>query len=238
VLPDGLRLELIDLHVDVPALREADFLWSARGESSAIVPPREAALAVRAPRAGTLHRHARAVETQLLVERGNAGGRGGMGVNVDHTKVFRFAKAHQVELNQLLKGIRMQNPRNANVPSAAEYVGALEALTISDVHRKMLGAHYFAHNRSITYTKLAEAAGKSSHVFANKAYGDLGKMLGERLNFNFIWAEHRNAPFYSSAIGMDNPYVPPRQHYELVMHHELAKALDALGWYRKLVEAS
>lgn len=162
----------------------------------------------------------------------------GMGVNVDHTKVFRFAKTHQVELNQLLKGVRMQNARNATVPAAAEYTGALETLSISDTHRKMLGAHYLAHNRSITYTKLAEAVGSTSHVVANKAYGQLGKMLGERLNFNFIWAEHRGAPFYSSAIGMDNPYVPPGQHYELVMHHELAKALDTLGWYEKAVEVT
>jgi magnesium chelatase family protein len=33
----GPLLNRIDLHVDVPALREADFLSSARGESSAIV---------------------------------------------------------------------------------------------------------------------------------------------------------------------------------------------------------
>ena len=95
----------------------------------------------------------------------------------------------------------------------------------------MLGAHYRAHNRTITYTELARAGGADSHRSANSNYGRLGRALGEALNMRFVQGGSRNAPFYSSALGMGNPYTPEGVHFQLVMHHELAKAIAQLGWF-------
>ncbi|HUR53716.1 MAG TPA: hypothetical protein VMZ71_06275, partial [Gemmataceae bacterium] len=63
------------------------------------------------------------------------------------------------------------------VPTAAEYVEALNAITLSAAQRKMLMFHYRAHNRTVTYMELAEAAGYDSYGAANLHYGRLGADL-------------------------------------------------------------
>ena len=87
-------------------------------------------------------------------------------------------------------------------------------------------------NRTVNYTDLAAQVGPESHVVANSQYGKLGRALGEALSINFAFSEVRNEPFYGSAIGTDNPYKTPKAEYELVMHHELAKAIQQLGWFQ------
>lgn len=155
------------------------------------------------------------------------------GVAVDHTKVYRFAVANEDKINQFAnRGINMSKSNQAVVPTSDEYVDALNAISISPAQKKMLGAHYKAHNRSITYTELANAAGFDKHIAANSQYGSLGRELGEKLEFKFLKSKVRDAYFYSSAIGADNPNIlEDDEEYQLIMHHELAKALDKLGWF-------
>lgn len=156
------------------------------------------------------------------------------GVEVDHTKVYRFAKANEEKINRIAnRSVNMTKSNQAVVPTANEYAEALNAIKISPAQKQMLTAHYLAHNRSITYTELANAAGFDSHVAANSQYGKLGRELGEKLEFKFLKSKTRDEPFYSSAIGADNPNIPDEhEEYQLVMHHELAKALDKLGWFK------
>lgn len=135
------------------------------------------------------------------------------GVETDHTKLYRF----------------MQRPDDFEVPSADRYVEVLASLKISAVQLKMLEAHYKAHNRAITYTELAKASGADSHRAANSSYGKLGRTLGEALEMNFFQAGE--SPFYSSSLGMANPFRSEGSHFQLVMHHELAKAIQQLGWF-------
>lgn len=135
------------------------------------------------------------------------------GVETDHTKLYRF----------------MQRPDDFEVPSADRYVEVLASLKISAVQLKMLEAHYKAHNRAITYTELAKASGADSHRAANSSYGKLGRTLGEALETNFFQAGE--SPFYSSSLGMANPFRSEGSHFQLVMHHELAKAIQQLGWF-------
>ena len=146
------------------------------------------------------------------------------GVETDHSKLFRFMQR---------QGKIMNTYENYAVPSAESYARALASLTINDSQRKMLEFHYRAHNRTVTYTELAKAAGAESHVVANSQYGKLGRALGEALNMTFAHAEARNDPFYSSSIGMDNPYNSPKAEYQFVMHHEVAKAIQQLGWFQE-----
>jgi hypothetical protein len=146
------------------------------------------------------------------------------GVDTDHTKLFRFMQRKEKSMN---------THQEFSVPPASKYAEALKGLKISDIQRDMLRAHYEAHNRTINYTDVAAAGGSDSHSTANSHYGKLGRSLGEALNFNFIIAEKRGKPFYSSALGMDNPYKPEGEEYQLVMHHELAKAIEQLGWFKQ-----
>jgi hypothetical protein len=160
------------------------------------------------------------------------------GVPVDHTKVYRFARAHESELGRLsIDGLNMSSSNRSMVPAAAEYARALRSMSLTTTQKKMLEAHYNAHNRSITYTELANAAGFESHVVANRHYGQLGRDLGELIDFPFLRSKSRKgAIFYSSSIGADNSYITEKDQYELIMHHELAKALDSLGWFKARAE--
>ncbi len=155
------------------------------------------------------------------------------GVDADHTKVYRFAKANEEKINRLAPaGVNMNKSNQVVVPASNEYIKALQTIKISPAQKQMLGAHYAAHNRSITYTELASAAGFDSYVAANSQYGKLGRELGEKLGFAFIKSKTRDGYFYSSAIGADNPMIPDdHEEYQLIMHHELAKAIQALGWF-------
>lgn len=155
------------------------------------------------------------------------------GVSVDHTKVYRFAVANQEKINQIAnRSVNMSKSNQTVIPTAEEYIGALNTIKINEAQKKMLAAHYRAHNRSITYTELANAAGYDKHIVANRFYGELGRDIGENLGFKFLKSKVRDAYFYSSAIGSDNPNIPQNdEEYQLIMHHELSKALDKLGWF-------
>jgi hypothetical protein len=143
------------------------------------------------------------------------------GVDTDHSKVYRFMQRYGSSSEEF--------DATFKVPSAAEYEAALRTLELSPEQRVMLGFHYHAHNRTATFTQLAKAAGKSSYRFANTTYGGLGRKLGEELRMNF--AQTNGTPFYSSALGIGNPFQNDKDHFQLVMHHELAKALASLGWF-------
>lgn len=139
------------------------------------------------------------------------------GVEAEHTKIFRLYTKH--------RSLAM------NVPEASKYADGLRSIKISDEQRAMLRCHYAAHNRTVTYTELAKAAGSDDYRAANSAYGRLGRALGEAIGYTFPIAAERGEPFYSGSLGIDAPRTETRE-YRLMMHHELAKALDSLGWFK------
>lgn len=145
------------------------------------------------------------------------------GIFADHTKIYRLLnKAHVKKRNQEMKII-----------SAKDYENALQAVALTDKQRLMLKAHYEAPNRSITYTQLANAAGYENYQVANSQYGQLGKNIGLEAGLQLAdfadSAERPGEKFYSSAIGIPNTYAAGE--FQLIMHHELAKALTNLGWF-------
>lgn len=140
------------------------------------------------------------------------------GVQTDHTKIYRLINKTNSRKKQM------------TMPNADTYQKALTQINITDKQKLMLKAHFQATNRSITYTELASAAGYDSYEGANSQYGLLGRNLGEAINFEFVDAEARpGEKFYSSSLGMPNTYTTGD--FQLVMHHELAKAIEALGWF-------
>lgn len=177
--------------------------------------------ALTAPEKGSLELHRSAI---LALRRKNYSWREvaefltERGVPTDHTKVYRFIT-------------KARHSEEIMIPTAAQYQDALASVKISDMQRRMLEGHYRAHNRSITYTTLAAAAGYDSHETANRWYGQLGADLGRAMEFSFADAKNRpGEKFYSSAIGMEDAY-PAGSEFQLVMHHELATALAQLGWF-------
>lgn len=138
------------------------------------------------------------------------------GIDVDHARLYRAFTRHLAAV--------------INVPPAGKYVEALRGLEMTAVQRVMLHCHFLAPNRTVTYTELARAAGKSDYRVANSEYGNLGAALGERTGFEFPMAPTRGKPFYSGAIGVDAPRGPNNE-YRLMMHHELAKAIESLALF-------
>lgn len=147
------------------------------------------------------------------------------GVDTDHTKLLRFIQKHE---------------NRWRVPHAEAYYEALKRLRakgkLSGPHWEMLLFLYRAHNRSATYTELANAAASAGakvpqerpHSYANRNFGEVGKLLGQAVGMEFLPGSRRDAPFYSSSIGVGSSVTPEGAEFELVMHHELAKALDRL----------
>lgn len=147
------------------------------------------------------------------------------GVETDHSKLLRFMQKHE---------------QRWRVPDSASYERALTKLVskgkLKGPQMAMLQHLYEAHNRTATYTELANAAGRAGgnvpaerpHVYANLEFGKLGKLLGETLGMEFLPSSKRDAPFYSSSIGVGSSTTPEGAEFELVMHHELAKALNRL----------
>ncbi len=114
--------------------------------------------------------------------------------------------------------------------TAEQYKKALQEIKISDNQMLMLKAHYEALNKSITFQELAKVAGYNDYTGANAQYGVLGHLLGDAVDFTFQKSDIRkDDDFYSSAIGMPNPYIT--DNFNLVMYHELAKAIEQLDLF-------
>jgi hypothetical protein len=159
------------------------------------------------------------------------------GIDTDHSKVFRMFT-------------RIEQKNAFVVPTKRAYVAALTDLSIKKKLNAsalaMLEHHFHAHNRTVTYTQLAQAAHDKeiadlkvdrqpvSHKTANLVYGKLGRLLGETIDkdFKFAPTNDRGGLFYSSSLGLENPLSPEGSEFQLVMHHELAKAIDSLGWFK------
>lgn len=111
-----------------------------------------------------------------------------------------------------------------------EYKKALQNIKITDSQMLMLKAHYEALNKSITFQELAKIAGYDDYTGANAQYGALGHLIGDAVNFEFQKSKIRKEDdFYSSAIGMPNPYIT--DNFNLVMYHELSKAIEQLDLF-------
>ncbi len=153
------------------------------------------------------------------------------GVETDHTKLFRFMKG-------LGQGpMATMEKERFTVPEARDYEEALRALSAADrlneKHLAMLKCHFEARNRTASYRKIGEAVAYD-HNTAKLQYGHVGKLIGEAIGMDFarLFSDDPNSEvFRSSAIGAGSHYVDDAGEFQLVMHHELAKALDKLGWF-------
>lgn len=153
------------------------------------------------------------------------------GVETDHTKLFRFTKG-QGQMPSTLDRERFV------VPEGRDYEEALRALAaddrLSEKHLAMLRFHFDARNRTASFRKIGEPVGYD-HNTAKLQYGHLGKLICEAIGMEFarLFTDDPNSEaFRSSAIGNGSHYADEAGEFQLVMHHELAKALEKLGWFK------
>ncbi len=109
----------------------------------------------------------------------------------------------------------------APAPSAERYEDAFRRLgELKKHHMRMLQVHYHATARTITATQLAHAFGYGHYSFANKQYGELGRLVGEQL-------EYRPEPQH---VGTLVTFDKRMGEWHWLMRPEVAEALESLGW--------
>lgn len=147
------------------------------------------------------------------------------GVETDHSKIFRFVNKQRRN--------KMDPYENYFVPTSNQYLSALKDIEekMTEQQKGMLGFHYNAHNRTASFGELASAVGYKS---ANIEYGKFGRALGEKLEMKFSPMDEtgEDKPFFCSSIGAGSLYKKKGQDYQLIMHHELSKAITESGWFK------
>ena len=107
----------------------------------------------------------------------------------------------------------------SSLPSVTQYKATLPKAASHPSNVPMLVAHYRSPDRSATPEALARAVGFESRFGANMQYGNLAGRICRELNCNFephvrILAHEANGVW--------------------IMHDEVARALEELGWVGEL----
>ncbi len=109
----------------------------------------------------------------------------------------------------------------AAAPSPQQYVAAFRKVgNLTDSHIQMLRIHYHAPDRTITATEMARAVGRKHYSFANLQYGQLGRLVGEQLDYNPM----------QERLGTLVTFDKRHGEWHWLMRLEVAQALELLGW--------
>jgi len=115
----------------------------------------------------------------------------------------------------------MSSTKEAVAPPTNAYVDAFRRLgELSDSQIQMLRLHYHAPERTVTARELALATGYTHHSVANALYGQLGRRIGEALNFKPT-KEH---------VGALVTFNKPDGKWRWIMRPQVAEALEKLDW--------
>ena len=113
------------------------------------------------------------------------------------------------------------------VPIVSRYGDALRAMArhMAPKHRMMLLHHFASPAHRTTASQLARAVDYKDWNSVNLQYGTFAKHLADQMG----WIVPAGSPALYAICWFE---MPPgaRQHWRLVMHHELADAIKALGW--------
>jgi hypothetical protein len=121
------------------------------------------------------------------------------------------------------------------VPTRQQYKSGLLEIErdINKVQRKILRAHYYAHNLTSTAMQLGVGADVTYHT-VNAQYGALARKLGETIDMKFdkyVSPGRAGNDYYGSTISQTSIYIEKgTKHLQIVMHFELWSALNELGW--------
>lgn len=116
---------------------------------------------------------------------------------------------------------RSQHSHSQPAPSAAQYSSAFCKLgNVTDTQIQMLRLHYNAPERTITATLMARTVGYNHYSIANSQYGRLGRLLGDRLEYNPM----------KERLGTLVTFEKRRGEWHWIMRPQVAEALERLGW--------
>lgn len=117
-----------------------------------------------------------------------------------------------------------------NAPTVAEYVRALTALgeRVTDEHRALFRAHYYAPDRAATTKQLATWGGVTGWSVVNARYGKLGHAVCDELGIKPELRPDDSARWWSVwSRGWRTP-----DGFVWQMLPRVAEALEQLGWVR------
>lgn len=110
-----------------------------------------------------------------------------------------------------------------------DYINVFRQLNIAQHHLKMLQAHYYAFDRTLTATQMSKAMGYRNYNASNLHYGKLGRLVGKKLGWE---------PAKEEAQGADAVYIlaefeKPGREWLWIMRTQVAQAMERLGWTDK-----
>lgn len=105
--------------------------------------------------------------------------------------------------------------------TASEYVSAFQKLQVAPSYLQMLLANYYAPNRTLTASMMANAMGYDHYGAANLHYGKLGGLVGEKLGWNPL-------PKYKINVLVD--FEKEDREWLWIMKPAVAEAIKLLGW--------
>ena len=106
-------------------------------------------------------------------------------------------------------------------PTPEQYAAAFRKLRgVTDTQLQLLRLHYHAPHRTITATQMARSAGYDHYSVANSQYGRLGRLVGERLEYNPV----------QEKVGTLVTFDKRQGEWHWLMRPEVAQALEQLGW--------
>jgi 5-methylcytosine-specific restriction protein A len=105
------------------------------------------------------------------------------------------------------------------------YLDAFKHSNIGQHYIKMLLAHYFSPNKTITATQMAHAMGYKNFNASNLHYGRLARVIGNSLGWE---------PIPQTALYVLAEFEKPAQEWFWIMRPEVAQAIEQLG----LIEAA
>jgi 5-methylcytosine-specific restriction enzyme A len=104
--------------------------------------------------------------------------------------------------------------------STIDYYNAFKMADISNHYIKMLLAHYFSPEKTLTATQMAKAMGYKNFNAANLHYGRLGRIIGEKLGWN---------PMPDVALNVIAEFEKPEREWLWIMREEVINAIEMLG---------
>lgn len=102
-----------------------------------------------------------------------------------------------------------------------DYTTAFRHVAVAPHHMRMLKAHYYAPNRTLTATQMSKALGYPKYTAANLHYGKLGRLVGERL----AWQ-----PLPDQTVFVLVTFEKPGREWHWIMRPAVVEALEQLRW--------
>ena len=158
------------------------------------------------------------------------------GTDSQHFKNHEYFKSKEEALDYVKNKILEHNQttlqkRVNGIPTAEEFVEAINAVKPTDGQWAMLKAHFRAPERKLTSTQLAEAADYEHFYAANTQYGSLGSNIAHYLNFTPPGKYDDGKPLWITTITEDNHDNSEEDtgHFQHILREEVAEALKILG---------